>query len=264
MSPKDLHLRLTSAVRCGLAPWRLYHSTHDNAGFPASPLTGRPLGFYNGLQCALTAHQRPFRSRWWGTAEDWAELGGRADSFAPTAVMNPDHTVTWVYNAEEVRGLQDRWLAPDAQPPDRFDLADGLIRQAGAAIDYRRGDKACYQADRDRITFPLREQFAAGPYGVNAFYDSLFHELGHWTESRTGWDGDDALCELRSEITAGVLCSLCQLRCLPPTGTHRKWLPRWLELLDARPSRWLDVTWGAAQGVRYLFEAAGQELQHAS
>jgi hypothetical protein len=56
----------------------------------------------------------------------------------------------------------------------------------------------------DHVVFPLKEQFINRPGGIDAYYDSLLHELaGHWTETRLGWNcSDNCVRELRAEIAA--------------------------------------------------------------
>src|SRR3954452_8301447 len=45
-------------------------------------------------------------------------------------------------------------------------------------------------------------QFVQGPGGLEAYYDSLFHELSHFTELRLGRESSSVASELRAEIAA--------------------------------------------------------------
>ena len=47
---------------------------------------------------------------------------------------------------------------------------------------------------------PMKRQFEQGPGEPQGFYDTVFHEFLHWSESRLDWTASYELNELRAEI----------------------------------------------------------------
>jgi antirestriction protein ArdC len=83
-----------------------------------------------------------------------------------------------------------------------FESAEKVIAATGADIRHIPGDKAAYYCPPlDYIELPLKSQFNDLP----CYYDTVAHELTHWTEHRLGWSGSYALGELRAELGAAFL-----------------------------------------------------------
>ena len=123
------------------------------------------------------------RSKWWGTEEEWTGICGHV-SGKGTQIDG-----LTVYNAEQVQGLVvEQYRASDRTVPVDYSPAEKIIRACRADIRFQRGNQALYHyPPLDYILFPLREQFENGVGGIVSYYDSLFHELAHWSEPRLGW-----------------------------------------------------------------------------
>lgn len=61
--------------------------------------------------------------------------------------------------------------------PEMDTRAEQFIKETGAEIHYKAGDRAFYSPGNDSIILPLKEQFKS----QTAYYDTVLHELGHWT-----------------------------------------------------------------------------------
>jgi antirestriction protein ArdC len=163
-----------------------------------------------------------FQSRFWATFLQWKQLGGwvkrgshgtRIILFRPlektqTNDEGEEETDTIylmrsfvVFNAEQVDGTNLEQFrvgtkpATPAAPDTRFDDADEVIAATDARICFG-GNRAFYVPSEDFIQMPLREQFNT----AGQFYETLFHELCHWSESRRKWKGTYELGELIAEV----------------------------------------------------------------
>lgn len=149
-----------------------------------------------------------------------------------------------VFNVEQTTGL-DQFRIGFAQPSDtifeRFESMDRLVAAAG--IDLRHGgNKAFYSPGNDYIQMPHRHQFEPS----EAYYQTLAHEMTHWSESRIGFDrakeeNSYALGELVAELGASFL--LAELG-LPASEKNdcAAYLDHWLKAMKG--------------GTRFIFRAA--------
>ena len=72
---KQITDQIVAALEQGVMPWRRPWSTSTNSGRPANVLTKRQYTGINPLLLELHAHRYGFRSRWWGTFNQWREMG---------------------------------------------------------------------------------------------------------------------------------------------------------------------------------------------
>jgi antirestriction protein ArdC len=210
-------------------------------------------------------------SRWWGTFAQWHALGCRISKrpanveeghwgcrityYRPLTRTTVDEqtgdedeerffvlkTFT-VFSADQVEGEAAAGFQvheDDGQPhaePD-FQPAEELIAASGADIRFG-GDRAYYarplpngsfpnHSGGDYIVLPPRATF--NPPG--AYYETVVHELGHWSEVRTGWDHDKqgyALGELAAEIASCYVTAELGIPQGEGLGNHAAYLRSWL------------------------------------
>ena len=93
---------------------------------------------------------------------------------------------------------------------------------------------------------PLRSQFA-----IPEYYQTLSHELVHWTEQETrlNWDrakpeNSYALAELIAEIGGCFMVCESRLPSADELGNHISYLDHWLKAMQSDP--------------KYIFKAAAQ------
>lgn len=278
-SQNEIRQRITNTIvqalkSGGLPPWRRPWALDPNAGHPCN-VTGRK---YNGinpllLQCASMRHG--FQSKFWATFNQWHRLGGRVmkrpDSVPPgewgtqiifwskiTKTERNQNGVDeekdiffmktfTVFNVEQVIGEGFDVLKVGhcpVKPADtivRCEEADRVIEATGADIRHG-GNHALYSPTGDYIQVPLREQFTAPEY-----YETVFHELCHWSESRLNWNRTDegyAMGELVAEIASCMLATELGIGNAERLPNHASYLQSWLRAM--------------ANDHRFIFHAATQ------
>lgn len=86
-----------------------------------------------------------------------------------------------VFNISQTEGLAEEFYYVKEKivlsAPEMDTRAEQFIKETGAEIHYKSGDRAFYSPSNDSITLPFREQFK----NKTAYYDTVLHELGHWT-----------------------------------------------------------------------------------
>lgn len=176
-------------------------------------------------------------------------------------------TTFTVFSAEQVEGeAVEKLLAvpehdhgndPDFQPAEQLLTAaveSGIkIRYEGNRAMYVRPRPEAawpYHRDGDYIVMPQREHF----YTLAGFFETLFHELGHHSEIRVGYDHlahGYAATELVAELTACYLGT--ELR-IPTTGVenHARYLKSWLEAMRVDSSFVFKVSGWANKTTEHL------------
>ena len=251
------------------APWR----SSKNAGRPTSIATGRPYTGINPLLCEIHDSRFGFQSKWWGTFRQWKRLGGEVKRrpsdvepgswgckiifYAPvnrrrtnqeTGEEEEDRFVLMrqytVFNLDQVEGDHlDKYRVEKDVPPKiempHYDEAERLMAATGADIRFE-GDQAYYRLPSpasawpnhtagDFIVMPYRERFES----AEAYYETVFHELSHWSEVRLGLDPETrnyALCELVAEMSSCFVSAELGI----PTGSlanHAAYLDDWLRAM---------------------------------
>src|SRR5690606_1258322 len=109
-----------------------------------------------------------------------------------------------VFNADQVVGAERFQVSDEpvlGTAPD-FGPAEELIEATGAEIRFG-GDRAFYSVTGDYIQMPNKATF----HSQGSYYETAFHELGHWSESRLDWHGSYAQNELIAEMAACFLAA---------------------------------------------------------
>lgn len=271
----DLRQRITDeiieGIKTGNPIWRRPWASAD-PGLPANVVSRRVYSGLNVFALWSAGQERGFTSRYWGTYQQWAELGGqvrrRPDGIAPGqwgCRINYFREITkardtgegeredrykllrsyTVFNLDQVDGValdrlrykpSDRPAAPDYQP------AEHAVRATGADIRFG-GDRAYYSRVGDYIQLPPRAAFVA----AHEYYGTAFHELAHWSEQRLGWTGSYPMGELVAEIAGCFVCSELAVPQSDDLTNHAAYLAHWLREIAADPAA---LTRAAAQASR--------------
>ncbi|PLX07103.1 MAG: hypothetical protein C0596_13335 [Marinilabiliales bacterium] len=122
-----------------------------------------------------------------------------------------------VFNISQIENLPDEYYKhielEDLTEFEKNENAENIINNTGAEIVYLPQNKAFYNHLEDKIYLPQRKQFVR----TEAFYNVLFHELGHWTGNSQRLDRpkgnafgskEYAFEELIAEINAAFICAL--------------------------------------------------------
>jgi antirestriction protein ArdC len=148
-----------------------------------------------------------------------------------------------VFNADQVEGAEAFRVhedegQTDAQPD--FAPAEELIAATGADIRFG-GDRAYYRRPTPEGSFPNHREgdFICVPPKATfdmpgAYYETVTHELAHWSEIRTGWDDRKngyALGELAAEIASCYVSAELGIPQGEDLGNHASYLRNWLDAM---------------------------------
>ena len=89
------------------------------------------------------------------------------------------HRTFTVFNAEQVEKMPplDKGKEQQPRPWEACERAERLLKESGADIEHRSGDRAFYRPCEDKIVLPEQKQF----HSPESYYSTAVHELGHWT-----------------------------------------------------------------------------------
>lgn len=266
LTATTIHDRITAKIiqaieRGQCPPWRKpWRPDLDNCGFPCDP---QPFTGIAVLLLNMAASEQGLHSKFWTTKATWEWLGGQV-SGEGTIIPSRGDPSRWttVFNGDQVRvGQTGLFRSRPRSKPLAVDYgsAEAVIKTSGADIRHIHGLEAAYYYGDDCIIFPHKWQFVEGPGGIEAYYDSLFHELaGHWTETRLGWSACPIVNELRAEIAAPFATTQLGLPVfadMEKLANHAKHLDRWVTAMKADPTLIFKVAHSASQGVDYLLSA---------
>ncbi len=272
-----INQQIIEALTAGaVPPWRRPWRDAPTAGLPANVLTRRPYTGVNPLLLQIATRRHGLRSQLWGTFQQWKALGAKVKPrpahvppgewgcgivfYKPMSRIESDpdtgeekeHHFGFLrsytlFNLDQTEGAQVEMPQP---PPETgfadHEPAETAIRATGADIRFG-GGRAFYTRDGDFIRCPSKGQFT----DLDEYYETLFHELVHWTEheSRLNWNREErghcyALGELIAEIGA---CYLAQELGVPHAENltnHVAYVGSWLR--------------GMKEDARFIFQASAQ------
>jgi len=245
----------------GLPPWRRPWFNDPAAGPACNVISRKKYRGINPLLLAVASMRHNLQSKYWGTWNQWKELGGhvmkRPDNVPPGQWGT--NIIFWskltkteenaegeeeerdiffirgytVFNLDQVEGhhldnMRVGHTVSNVNPVDTYEEADQVIEATGADIRYG-GNRAFYSPTDDYIQVPLREQFTAPEY-----YETIFHELCHWSESRLNWNRADeeyAMGELIAEMGACFLAHELGIANPAQLPNHASYLQSWLQAM---------------------------------
>jgi antirestriction protein ArdC len=273
--------QIIEALQNGLPPWRKPWSNDPAAGPACNVVSLKKYRGINPLLLAIASMRHDLKSKFWGTWNQWKDLGGqvkRRPSDVPPGSWGTN-IVFWsritkteenedgeeeerdiffmrsytVFNIDQVEGdhldhLRVGHSVGNANPVDTYEEADRVIEATQADIRYG-GNRACYSPSGDYIRVPMKEQFVAGEW-----YETIFHELCHWTQhtSRLNWnpvEGGYALGELMAEIGSCYLAAELGIPMAESSVNHQAYIATWLR--------------GLQNDHRFIFQASSQAAKAA-
>ena len=244
-----VHQRITIALQRGRIPWKVPVSHDPNGGLPCNVRTG---GRYCGVNTILlcdTYETHGYRSKWWGTFEDWTAAGVSVKSGQePTVIVRycggDNVESNLVFNADQVQGAERYMAMPDtalvANDEADFGLMGMLLEHHAPDIRFDVGDERFGPDWNGYITpepFHSHPNHRTGDYILMQserhfhsradHYSVMLHEMVHWSEVRTNWMHCMPIRELVAEIGMHVLgLELGVPHCFDEHN-HRKWLSHW-------------------------------------
>jgi antirestriction protein ArdC len=272
---KQITDQIVAALENGVMPWRRPWSSSKNSGRPANVLSKRLYSGINPLLLELHARNFGFYSRWWATFHQWREMdctvqkrpvdvepgewGCHVILYKPVkrTMLDPTtgeqteeefpvmRTFT-LFNADQIDGSCSKEYRGDAAvegptAPD-YEPAEELIAATGAELHFG-GDEAFYRrptppdswpnhSSGDFISVPVKSSF--NPKG--SYYETLLHELAHWSEIRLSWTGSYEAGELIAEMAACYLATELGVPQGESLQNHTAYLKVWLNAMKADSS----------------------------
>lgn len=290
----EIRTRITAEIvaaleKGGVPPWKCPWGT---SGPPANASTGRRYSGVNNLLIALHRQRLGLASSHYATFHQWHEIGCRVKArpprvpsgrwgcnvvFCKQVTKKPKDAADGderegkylvlrhftVFSVDQVEGeAADRLRAEARDREDFIDFAPAERAIAATGADIRHGgDRAYYRrlvtgADGDYVQMPDKARFAE----EKDYYQTVLHELGHWTEHRLGWTGSYAEGELRAEMAACFAATDLGL----PHGDRlnsTSYLAHWLGAMKADPKYIFRVTADASRAANFFLGFSNQQQE---
>jgi antirestriction protein ArdC len=233
--------RIIALLEAGVVPWRASW-VRQQGHRPQSFVTRKPYRGINHILLAVIGNVEGYSSPYWLTYRQATELGGHVrkgqkgypcffwkiydgknasseDEAISTAKDSRKRFVARYYTVFSLDQCEGIELPPPAEPPrstfSPIRECDRIVKgYHGPLVDLGNFDP-CYLPGRDHVRMPAQQWFDSD----EAYYATLFHELGHSTghPSRLGrfdertahpFDSSDySKEELVAEMTAAFLCA---------------------------------------------------------
>ncbi len=264
--------RIVAELEAGAVPWtRPWKNGRTSGLMPQNAVTGRS---YSGINIPIlwgAAADCGYPSHAWVTFKQAlavnatvrkGEQGTHIVFSRPLRLKDEDaedgeKTISMlrayvVFNVAQIDGFPQQ-PAFELAELERIEAAERFVRATNADIRHG-GNQACFVPSRDFIAMPPASAFS----GVESFYATELHELGHWTGHETRLDrnlsgrfGTSAYAaeELIAELTAAFLCAHLSI-----TGElrHSGYIADWITLLKEDDRAIFTAASRASQAADYL------------
>ena len=270
---------IITALEGDTIPWRRPWVASKNSGRPANVVSGKAYTGINVPLLELHSSKHGFASRWWGTFRQWESLGGQVKKrpegvkpgewgaqitlfrpveksrLDPETGLPEDHQFLLlrsftVFNADQVEGVErfqvkeepeSKLASPDFQQAIAF--FESIVRsrrfgtKTGHCHLYAAFPARCWPNHRygDFIQVPYRHRFLDLP----SYFQTVFHEMAHWSEDRLGWDYRQQGYEMGELVAEMVACYLASEVGIPhgnDLANHAAYLRFWLDAMKADSS----------------------------
>jgi antirestriction protein ArdC len=242
--------RIIRALENHEIPWQKpWQGRGEGVGYPREANTRKKFFGINFLLLQMSAKEHGFVSNWWGTADYFASLGAQVKerpenvipgSWATETVLYKEdngHVLTMssiVYNADQLNLLLENYPNNSTLMPN-YNAAEKVLKAPKANIQHTEDSEAWYYyPPNDYIALPQKKRCESGLGGLPLYYESLAHELMHWSEARLGFeisDSNEAIRELRADIGAAMLLEDLGLPHSISASNFRKWYLQWIKLM---------------------------------
>ena len=246
-------------------PWqRPWTGWSVNIGYPANIRTETKFSGINFILCQLASKKHKFISKWWGEQFDFDILSytihPRPDEVIPgewctqAVLYNKGISSIRLYNADQCCKIKDSLLPRPKLKPD-YILADNVLHSTNADIKFTESDVSFYHYHPDDyITMPKKEIFESGLGKLPSYYDTLAHELMHWTEDRLEYNLSASVPEreLRAEIGAAMLAEELHFPHNIINSNFEKWREAWIAMIRDDVNSLFRAAEGAFDGANYI------------
>lgn len=291
--------RIMESLNQGQRPWVRPWSNSPNGGWPTAIGTNKAYRGINPLLLNFTMMTRGYVHKWWGTFNQWKKMGcnvkkrpddvkagewgtgivywqfveskelddkGKAKRFP----MLRAYTVFNIEQVDDTDGKLAKYMIDKTHEchPD-YTVAQEVVDATKASISFG-ANRACYVLPNpygdwpnhkvgDLIQMPAQGQFVK----LADFYYTMFHELGHWSEVRTGWKEEKyAMNELVAEMTACFLAQACSIPESDDLTNHTPYLQHWLKAMGGDDRFILRAASQASKAADHILQYSGRSATH--
>lgn len=246
-------------------PWKTqWQGAGINIGVPRNVANGRK---YFGINIMLL-RIAGYKNQWWGTQEDfgYAKLNGTPISIIN--YINNGRTVLEpleVYNAEQLDVPRSNLEVTRRYMLPCYGLASKVLHGTPAEIRYNDEGKCQFWYEDDYISIPKLEYFENGIGGPQSFWESLAHELLHFTEkplhiSRTT---PEYIIELRAEMGAAYMMAELGIPHSISYLNYKKFREEWIQAIKNDAHLISQIAASACEGVDYILSFSKMlEIRH--
>ena len=282
--------RIIHQLETGVAPWVKPWSTTPGNGMPVNALTGRQYSGANVVLLWMAQGNRDWPTARFLTFKQAKEAGGsvrkgehgfkvyfvkpvirRGETKRDGTIADRDITMLreyTVFNVAQCDGLRDSVANGKFTPVVRVegkrdDTIEEFVIATGASV-IEAADGAYYSVKHDHIVMPRFKQFKT----VSSYYNTLFHELGHWTGHKSRLDrdfnnrfGDEkyAAEELVAELTSAFLSAEFSI-----DGESAGYIDNWIRLLRNDNKAFFTAAAAATKAAEYLRSKVIAEQEEAA
>ena len=275
--------KLENGVNPWVCPW-------EGTPWPKNGHSGHVYSGMNILMLWFAAQEHNYRSRNWFTHNqlkqiskaqnislDWRNQSPtmimRVDKFLPKGSEDNEdnyrlyHKVFWVLNASQVKGLPKEYYNQTKTIVHTSEAAQTFIARVmdNIPIYFKEMDRqACYIPVSDCINVAKVEHFKT----VDAFYATVFHELGHATGHKSRLNRtlstdnstkEYMFEELIAEITSSFLCSHFGIK---GDLQHADYICHYINRMKEDKQIIMSAAKQAQQAFNYLIETADKTALH--
>ena len=267
--------RIIENLENGCIPW--IKPWHTENTLDKNIKTGNEYNGINRIILGMSGYQ----SNVWGSFKQWKDLGAnvklhekgtaivfykpvsgvKVTSEGETIIYNSVFTTSYIFNAEQVEGIEIKPRNIEDKPfLNNVDI-DNMVSNTGANIRHS-GNSAYYRPSEDYINMPVKSDFndEAG------YYATLLHELTHWSGAKHRLDrtkgkrfGDTAYAfeELIAELGSAFLCEKYAVK---GDIRHEGYIQSWLQALKNDNKMIFSASAYAQKSTDYIvnFEALKQ------
>ena len=238
--------RIIERLEQGSIPWlKPWHTTNT---LDKNIKTGNE---YNGINRIILG-MSGFDSNIWGSFKQWKDLGAnvklhekgtaivfykpvsgvKVTSEGDEIIYNSVFTTSYIFNAEQVEGIEIKPRVIEDKPFSNNVLVDSMVTNTGAHIKHG-GNSAYFSPSEDYINMPIKSDF----FDEANYYATLLHELTHWsghkhrldrTKGKRFGDTQYAFEELIAELGSAFLCEKYAVK---GDIRHEGYIQSWLKAL---------------------------------
>ena len=246
----DIYTEVTNRVierlENGCIPW--IKPWHTENTLDKNIKTGNEYNGINRIILGMSGYQ----SNIWASFKQWKDLGAnvklhekgtaivfykpvsgvKVTSEGEEIIYNSVFTTSYVFNAEQVEGIEIKPREIEDKPFLNNVMVDSMVSNTGAHIKHG-GNSAYYRPSEDYINMPIKSDFK----DEAGYYATLLHELTHWsghkhrldrTKGKRFGDTQYAFEELIAELGSAFLCEKFAVK---GDIRHEGYIASWLKAL---------------------------------